>query len=175
MLLQGFTNLNRLNKWNEIFNIPYSNNRLDNKAPFEMKPITSIDIQNYQKTKQIYQDVLRTRSNELYYSTSIIKSLQCQTLLKYCIHYHIDYMQGMNELLAPMLAIHISYNNDDNIINDTTIIDQTNDVNDIKYLDETGNLYELKHDYDIQLVLFDKFISLLVPTMFSTKGITIIL
>ena len=62
-------------------------------------------IKKVSEARVIEQDVVRTRANEAFFRSSKIRGLMKQTLLRYCGFYHLEYMQGLNEILAPLLMI----------------------------------------------------------------------
>ena len=55
----------------------------------------------------ILQDVARTRSDEVFYTGESVQMIMCKALQYFCAHYRLEYMQGLNEVLAPLLAINI--------------------------------------------------------------------
>jgi len=55
----------------------------------------------------ILQDVARTRTDEVFFTGDTVQLLLREGLCSFCAYHHFEYMQGMNEVLAPLLAVNL--------------------------------------------------------------------
>lgn len=107
--------------------------------------------------RTIKQDVLRTRGDDDFFRDSDIRNLLKVSIEAFCLCHDINYMQGMNEILAPILTIDTS-NVLSSFNNDTL-------QSDVEPYDPTL----LK--YRVNLLLFERFVKRLCPATFSSKGV----
>ena len=154
---QSFSAEDRLGKWIDLLQIDK-----DATQPQFETIMVEQTLQN-SKARVINQDVLRTRADEPFFQSSFIKAVLKQTLLRFCSYYRIEYMQGLNEILAPFLALNpetfdLSYSNAMHSNVESCDRDQL----------EVKNI---AHPFGINLLIFDKFMSKLSPTTFSTRGV----
>ena len=66
---------------------------------------TGDEVRNLMDARVIERDVDRTRSNDSYFRDKKIRLLMKECLVRYCAYYKIYYLQGLNEILAPMLTL----------------------------------------------------------------------
>lgn len=175
-MIHGFAASDRANKWKQLLlHIPSQPHpppsaSLSLLALFEEQ----VDLQRvstYPKIRQISQDVMRTRQDEGFYSSNYVKSVLMQTLLKFCVHQSIDYMQGINELLAPILAISQQYG--DHVEGRNAVAADGCDST-IVYVDDSNQLCPLIHPFQLNMWFFERFIQRLLPTMFKCKGLAVL-
>jgi len=57
------------------------------------------------ESRVIEQDVMRTRADIAYFRSRRVRRLMKVALLRYCGFYNVGYMQGLNEILAPLFAM----------------------------------------------------------------------
>jgi len=57
------------------------------------------------KSRVIEQDVVRTRADEAFFAARSVRCLMNEVLVRYCAHNRLQYMQGLNEILAPFLKL----------------------------------------------------------------------
>ena len=162
----GFSSDDRFKEWLKLLNIPleqcstakplFADCTLDSRIPVS-------------KERVIKQDVLRTRADEIFFKGSTIRSLLKQSLVKYCTYHDVHYMQGINEILAPILTITPGYEAHLMEIENYGSVDgdagpQSANVDEV--LDKS--VYQR---FNIGLVMFEKFMAQLCPTIFSTRGL----
>ena len=68
---------------------------------------TDADRMNVLEQRVILQDVTRTRTDEVFFTGETIQMLLREALCSFCAYHKLEYMQGMNEVLAPLLAINL--------------------------------------------------------------------
>ena len=66
---------------------------------------TDADRMNVLEQRVILQDVTRTRTDEVFFTGETVHMLLREALCSFCAYHKLEYMQGMNEVLAPLLAI----------------------------------------------------------------------
>ena len=172
-MIHGFAARDRADKWKQLLHIPSQPPPLPSASPLALfeEQIDLKRVSTYPKIRQISQDVMRTRQDEGFYSSGYVKSILMQTLLKFCVHQSIDYMQGINELLAPILAIspqYIDYVEGRNSVA-TDSCDST-----VMYVDESNQLCPLIHPFQLNMLFFERFVQRLLPTMFKCKGLAVL-
>ena len=158
MSFTSFTAENRLEKWKELLGI---DGNIDS-ADFEH--VTREEVLKNTKTRVINQDVLRTRADEPFFRYPFVKCILKQTLIRFCSHHRIDYMQGLNEILAPVLTLNtISFD-----ASKYSIPSGGDDVVD------NDDYSDVKHPFGINLIIFEKLMAKMSPTTFSTRGVNAI-
>lgn len=172
-MIHGFAARDRADKWKQLLHIlpqPLSSPSSSLLALFE-EQVDQQRVSTYPKIRQISQDVMRTRQDEGFYSSNYVKSVLMQTLLKFCVHQSIDYMQGINELLAPILAISPQYS--DYVEGRNAVAVDSCDST-IMYVDDSNQLCPLIHHFQLNMVFFERFVQRLLPTMFKCKGLAVL-
>jgi hypothetical protein len=177
--------LTRMVRWCDLFDIePKSSLRARFwNVSLESKSVVS-------ERRVIKQDVLRTRADELYFADKRIRKLLEQCLLCFCGFYKLEYMQGLNEIIAPLLAINIVaipghyelINDPSNAVMRSESIDSNGsapgqlsranslDTGDGEVVPE--NLNELLAQYNMSFVFFERIVTTLNPVIFSEHGIS---
>lgn len=61
-------------------------------------------LDNVSEKRVIEQDIIRTRSNEEIFNHKSFQMILGRILIRYCVYYSITYMQGLNEILAPLMT-----------------------------------------------------------------------
>ena len=125
---------------------------------------------NYQRIldneykRVIEQDILRTRIGHPFFKSTEIQSVMKSTLLSFCFHYNLIYMQGINELLAVCLSFSDQYSNgsdyqeSDSNDSDTVLVDDLNIIS-MNYM----------RKFALPLAIFERLIFTLHPVMFSNN------
>lgn len=154
----GFTVEERLQKWKDILGIDGT----EEGAKFEK--IGREETLKNSKTRVINQDVLRTRADEPFFKSSMVKAVLKQTLIKFCSYHRIEYMQGLNEILAPILSLDVELVRSIEETG-TTLASGSNDSAD------GADSYDIKHPFGVNLLIFERMMTKLSPTTFSTRGV----
>ena len=113
----------------------------------------------------IEQDVNRTRSNEKYFSSKTTRLVMRKVLSMYCSFNNITYVQGLNEILAPILSLH---SNNYHQPNSDDVIEE-----EVFYFDDTFDESEdtaLLTDYFPVLLVFEALIERVSPIIFKKCG-----
>lgn len=157
----GFTTENRLENWKRILGID------DSSAVAKFESVSAKDTQKNSKTRVINQDVLRTRADEPFFRTAFVRSVLKQTLVRFCSFHRIEYLQGLNEILAPIFTL------DQSIVADiegkhSNLSSTSNDG-----LDSADGL-SIEHPFSLNLAIFERMMAKLSPTTFSTLGMNAI-
>ena len=90
-----------LTEWFSFLDIPLS----PEERPLPAFLCAEIETPDLYKSRVIEQDVARTRADETFYANKSIRCLMKEVLMRYCAHYRLQYMQGLNEILAPFLKL----------------------------------------------------------------------
>jgi len=106
--------------------------------------------------RTISQDVLRTRGDDDFFRDNAIRNVLRVSIEAFCIFHDINYMQGINEILAPILTIDTS-----NVLSNLS--------NNVLLDNQQYNSTLLK--YRVNLLLFEKLMKRLCPATFSSKGV----
>mmetsp|Transcript_18491 Transcript_18491/g.41830 ORF Transcript_18491/g.41830 Transcript_18491/m.41830 type:complete len:454 (+) Transcript_18491:177-1538(+) len=108
-----FATESRLSLWKQLLGVDSD----DVRADFESA--TEECTRANSKRRVIHQDVLRTRADEDFFKSLFVRAVMRQTLIRFCSHRSIEYMQGLNEILAPclylqanLLPAHLAYQPD---------------------------------------------------------------
>jgi hypothetical protein len=110
----GFDESTRLTEWCCRFGIDISGGVLaqpsgSDQAIAQHRPkflnVTTEVSTIIPENRVIEQDVLRTRGGDPLFKNHCMKVLLQHALLKYCAYYSITYMQGLNEIMSPMLTL----------------------------------------------------------------------
>ena len=136
----------------------------------------------------IKQDVLRTRADELYFADKRIRQLLEQCLLCFCGYYKLEYMQGLNEIIAPLLAINIVaipghyelINDPSNAVMRSESIDSNGSPGPLSRANSLDpgdgevvpDLHELLVQYNMSFVFFGRIVTTLNPVIFSEHGVS---
>lgn len=142
-------------------------------------------IDSVAEYRVIEQDVVRTRAEMNYFRTPRVRHWMKIALLRYCGYYQLCYMQGLNEILAPLMAMtellskgYIARNEngeeeEDGVDDDHSllpIIDESLQSSiesiDTENIDES-NLGSL----NISFLLFERIVDKLAPVVFATEGV----
>jgi hypothetical protein len=91
----------RIRRWYDIFSID------DGSRPARFWAATQAMKDKVADARVIRQDVARTRGDETFFKHAPIRRLMHECLLDFCAFHKLEYMQGLNEVLAPLLAINI--------------------------------------------------------------------
>jgi hypothetical protein len=94
----------RLQRWAAILHI--DDDPHTSRAQFWALSAEAKEEVKEQRT--IGMDVVRTRADEPFFQGEIIRELMSKALQCFCGYYDFEYMQGLNEVLAPLLAINIA-------------------------------------------------------------------
>lgn len=157
-LCSAFTPDIRLQKWKDILDIGAT----AEEAKFEN--VERVETLKYSKTRVINQDVLRTRADETFFKSPFVKSVLKQSLIRFCSYHRIEYMQGLNEILAPMLTLDLELVR---LIEDGGMHLSSNSVDSTDSNDST----DVKHPFTTNLLIFERVMNKLSPTTFSTRGV----
>lgn len=140
-----------------------------------------LDLSAVPESRVIEQDVRRTRANETFFSTHSIRYVMQQALLRYCAFYNVNYMQGLNEILAPLLMLEPRLDSLHSATSDGTnsspvssfqVIDPAlSETIDIDEVDEWQLVELYDSDFDVSLAIFERLIEKLSPVIFSTEGV----
>jgi hypothetical protein len=93
----------RVARWARIFEIPSPH---VTRAAFWAA--TEEAKASLKEDRVILQDITRTRGDESLYTIESVQVLMREALRSFCSFHELEYMQGLNELLAPLLAINIA-------------------------------------------------------------------
>lgn len=151
----AFASKNRLENWKRILGIEES----DSTAKFES--VSLKDTLKNSKTRVINQDVLRTRADEPFFRSDFVRSVLKQTLIRFCSFHKIEYMQGLNEILAPVLTLDLK------TVKSIEKGTASNDDTDIE-------CSSIVHPFAVHLLIFERMMARLCPTTFSTLGVNAI-
>lgn len=151
----------------------------DDKPHFLNVTRHDMDAFIFIKAKKIAQDVVRTRANDSFFRRRDIRVLMNQTLVSFCAFYRIDYMQGLNEVLAPTLLIErfgetkLGVDAEPSTHNNVTEDDAYDGDMDPLYWETIVNSWETTFKaYMPNLVLFEQIILRLAPAVFKTFGMS---
>ena len=155
--LKPFDASERLLRWKTILNID------DSVEVADFESVTKEVVLTNTKTRVINQDVLRTRGDEVFFRSTFMKNVLRQTLVRFCSFHRIEYMQGLNELLAPVLTLdHPTVKEIES--NYSELSSSSFDTNDNGYSN-------ISHPFGPQLLIFERLMARLSPTTFSTRGV----
>jgi hypothetical protein len=96
-LLINPSNSDRIKAWDKFFT------DISTEKP-RFLTVSNKTSQSISELRVIEQDVMRTRSNEPFYEHKSIQYIMKRILIKYCAFHSIQYMQGLNEILAPLIT-----------------------------------------------------------------------
>eukprot|EP01038_Epipyxis_sp_PR26KG_P011572 gene11572-15495_t len=133
--------------------------------------ISSLNVRIDERlVRKIKRDVLRTRTDDAFFASARVQYVLNRMLLEFCMTQKIDYIQGINEILAPILAIPNSVDDEPykyiSIGSNNTEIYDENDENQL-----LANSREYHKHFENKYLLFERFITTLSPTVFFTKGV----
>jgi hypothetical protein len=157
-MLRPFDANCRLSEWKKILGIVE-----DCRSP-NFETVSKLDVARNTKTRVISQDVLRTRADEELYRLPQVRSLLRISLTRFCSYHRIEYMQGLNEILAPVLSL------DPN----TVQLELSKATATFSYntTDATADEEIINgHPFGVHLAVFEALVSRLSPTTFSTRGV----
>jgi hypothetical protein len=126
----------------------------------------AINAFSFIKSKKIALDVVRTRADDMFFAQKKIRVLMIQALIAFCAFYNIDYMQGLNEILAPTLVIGHDY------IAEKEKQDDSDDEMHVPDHDEMTNNWREFTDFFPNLIIFEQTINKLSPALFATYGVS---
>jgi hypothetical protein len=157
-ILRDFSEGDRIGEWKSLLAIRPG----EELAAFES--VKREEVSRNTKTRVINQDVLRTRADEVFFRSSVVQMVLKHSLTRFCSYYRIEYMQGLNEILAPVLAL------------DPGIVDQVermkHDKSDSSTVEATTEEYDMfSHPFQAHLLVFERLMGKLSPTTFSTRGV----
>ena len=156
----SFAKETRLENWKRLLSIE------DGPAVARFESVPTKDAQKYAKNRVIIQDVLRTRADEHFFRSNLVRTVLRQTLVRFCAFNKIEYLQGLNEVLAPILTL------DESIVCD---IEKQNCILSSSSNDSFGNEdLNIEHPFTLNLVIFERMMAKLAPTTFSTLGVNAI-
>lgn len=158
------------------------------RAQFE--DVSESKIARVAEARVIEQDVRRTRANEPFFRSKKVRTLMHQALLKYCGFHNVNYMQGLNEILAPLLVLGMSKNS----LSDTKVLcefpslgqnsadgrdddDMALNVPGAESWDSLesdvsfGSTDDGNHEFEANLAIFESLVAKLSPVTFSTEGV----
>lgn len=151
---RSFVEEDRVKHWRKLLSIE----REKETADFES--VKQEDVKRNTKTRVINQDVLRTRADENFFRSNLVQAVLRHTLIRFCSFYRIEYMQGLNEILAPVLAM-------DSAVVEQVVKDDAESTHDFASLDYG----KLVHPFQTHLLIFERLMVKLSPTTFWTKGV----
>ena len=174
----------RIERWSNLLGVDPSSS----KARFWSASKESKALVEHRVLKQ---DVKRTRSDELFYNNSRMRQLLEQCLLCFCAYYRLEYMQGLNEILAPLLAINVvATPGQYDLINDPKKLSMGAESDDrgsdsqcvsrsVSCDDHDGregnaileDLHDLIIQYNASFIFFERIVTTLNPVIFSKHGI----
>ena len=174
--------VNRVQRWSDLFGIdPGSSKARFWNASKESKALVEHRV--------LKQDVNRTRSDELFFNNSRMRQLLEQCLLCFCAYYRFEYMQGLNEILAPLLAINIvATPGQYDLINDPKNRNMRTESEDSGSSSQCTSrcmsrddqdsgetiledLHDLIVQYNASFIFFERIVTSLNPVIFSEDGI----
>lgn len=143
------------------------------------------------EARVIEQDVMRTRADEAFFRQDSVRRLMKHALLRYCGYYRLEYMQGLNEILAPLLVIDVA-DTDNNILG-PSVDESTNPETDFsapsssssssssspdggssprrRAVSPIGDDESCVRNCNLCLALFERIIERLAPVIFATRGV----
>lgn len=101
--------------------------------------------------RTIQYDSQRTRADDSFFAKPATRYLLRIALLRYCAHNKIQYMQGINEIMAPLLCLGGDGHNNDC---------------DMHPVDQVGEK-ALESSFSISFVLFERLVGRLAPVLFN--------
>ena len=152
------------------------------------------------KSRVIEQDVVRTRADETFYAARSVRCLMNEVLVRYCAHYRLQYMQGLNEILAPFLRLGASSSGAGGVTacarwegpgaypmedceRDTCMMHHHHHTNGDGADSGAGTfpvpcgpacpLCAQRRAFDTPLLLFERFVALMAPVTFATAGVQV--
>ncbi len=112
--------------------------------------------------RTIHQDILRTRADDVFFRSKIF--LLKRALEAFCVYHRVNYMQGLNEILAPIMTIGRSHQF--TAKSDTCIhLDEEADE------DGQSSYREQLSTFGINLLMFEQLVKKLCPATFASKGV----
>lgn len=156
----------RLRKWIKLLDIR------DPNAQAQFKSVCATHLAAVPEARVIEQDVVRTRANEIFFSDESIRELMKNTLLRYCAFYKVEYMQGLNEILAPLLTLSAQYENSKSTTHATH--DDSGELDDpdvIAAASMNEDVLYRENDFSISLVIFERLLEKLSPVIFVSEGV----
>ena len=153
--IRGFDKSDRLSKWMSILGIT------DDKETAHFESVAEEELAKNTKMRVITQDVLRTRSDEPFFKNGFLKAIMKQTLIRFCSFHRIEYMQGLNEILAPILTLQ------EDILLEVQKGAFSLESQSIECWDQVTSY--LDHPFGLNLLIFERLMALLSPTTFSTR------
>ena len=170
-----------IDTWLELLNI----DSLGNVEP-KFWHASDIDLSAVPEARVIEQDVKRTRADEIFYSSEKTRQVMLQALLRYCAFFRICYMQGLNEILAPLLSLNANFDSKHNEkgtpqqperINDAltdagqVLSTSVGQIDDEDTVSDWTHVEVLDTEFDVHLAVFEKLMERLAPVTFSTEGV----
>ena len=179
-VLYGYNAVERSKEWSKILKLTNINT-----VP-KFWYTTDASISEYMKQadmRTIDQDVVRTRANEEYFQSPTVRHVMKNALLKFCTYHKISYLQGLNEILAPLFMLdyslyEINYNlqlfshSDDlsSSQHSDSLLSLSHDSNDGDGMTKTAvNAFNVQ-DYAASLTMFETFLFKFSPVIFLTGG-----
>ncbi len=180
VVLYGYNAFERTKEWSKILKLT------DLNSVPKFWYTTDASVNEYMKQadmRTIDQDVVRTRANEEYFQSPKIRHVMKNTLLKFCTYHKISYLQGLNEILAPLFMLdyslyEINYNlqlfsHSDELSSSQhsdNLISQSFDSNDDESSTKTALSSFNIQDYTASLIIFETFLFKFSPVIFLSGG-----
>eukprot|EP01035_Chromulina_nebulosa_P034083 gene34083-45693_t len=112
--------------------------------------------------RTIHQDILRTRADDAFFRSKIY--LLKRALEAFCVYHRVNYMQGLNEILAPIMTIGRSHQTNAKIDISNHSDELTDDAGQQSY-------HEQLPTFGINLLMFEQLVKKLCPATFASKGV----
>jgi hypothetical protein len=132
----------------------------------------SIDVTAVPESRVIDQDVMRTRSDETFFRNGLVRGLLRLILLRYCAHYDVRYMQGLNEIIAPLLLLQLQKpcsGGDDNAQSEGKGEIHEEGSTEFEKNNEIIDQFAMQYLENINII--EKFLAKMSPVLFSTEGV----
>lgn len=112
--------------------------------------------------RTIHQDILRTRADDAFFRSKIY--LLKRALEAFCVYHRVNYMQGLNEILAPIMTIGRSHQTNAKIDISNHGDELTDDAGQQSYNEQLPT-------FGINLLMFERLVKKLCPATFASKGV----
>ena len=120
----------------------------------------------------IEQDVHRTRADTRYFRAERTRRLMRMALVRYCGFYKVGYMQGLNEILAVLMASievsEVEKEDEDEKKGEGVVMNRVEDVATEQHAADDDSDAGKLH---LAFALFERIVERLAPVVFATEGV----
>lgn len=121
--------------------------------------------------RTIYQDVQRTRGDVAFFRSSSTRHMLRLTLEAFCVFYGVNYMQGLNEILAPILTVGMAWSPSSSVVDYDTLSAPNSPTTNLPSREDFILSSDMIQKYRMNMLLFERLVKCLCPATFASKGV----